>query len=66
MAEFLRAGLVYVPAWFIGQFLAQYIDPFSAGWGIASAAVLIRVQILYRQGKWPAITAGRLPQDDRP
>lgn len=42
MADWLIAGLIYVPAFLLGRWLSEYIDPFAAGWIAASVAVLLR------------------------
>ena len=44
MDDFLKAGLVYVPAWVIGRMLChfEWTDPFIVGWIVASVAVCVR------------------------
>ena len=42
MTDWLIAGCIYGPAVILGRWLAEYIDPFAAGWIVASAAVLLR------------------------
>lgn len=48
MNDFLKSGLVYIPAWIIGRFICRewpdYIDPYIVGWIVASFAVLFRFQ----------------------
>lgn len=48
MNDFLRSGLVYVPAWVLGRCICReftdYVDPFIVAWILGCTAVLFRLQ----------------------